>query len=159
MKSSDNEVRFRVGELAERFGLATHVLRHWEDMGLLSPERDSAGRRVYGEADAYRVAAILSNKAAGMSLEQIRAMIDAGAADRREALMAHLADLEQRMAEMERSRHMTQHALECRAHDITQCPNFRSHVEGIVAGEESMFLIRWKNLHDGASPRQPGGAR
>jgi len=158
MKSRDDGVRWRVGELAERFGVATHVLRHWEDMGLLAPERDSAGRRVYGEADAYRVAAILSNKAAGMSLEQIKALMDADAVDRREALVAHLADLEQRMAEMERSRHMTQHALECRAHDITQCQNFRAHVAGIVSGEESTFLVRWKNLHQGSGHGAPSSA-
>lgn len=155
---SEESIRWSVGQLAERFGVATHVLRHWEDMGLLSPERDSAGRRVYGEPDAYRVAAILSSKAAGMSLEQIRALIDADAADRRKALTAHLADLEQRMAEMERSRHMTQHALDCRAHDITQCPNFRSHVAGIVSGEEATFLIRWKNLHERSGQGSPSGA-
>ena len=28
-----------IGELAARFGLATHVLRHWEAVGLLGPER------------------------------------------------------------------------------------------------------------------------
>lgn len=158
MKSREREIRWRVGELAERFGLATHVLRHWEEMGLLAPERDAGGRRVYGEADAYRVAAILSSKAAGMSLEQIRALLDATAADRRAALTAHLEDLEQRMAEMERSRHMTEHALECRAHDITECPRFRAHVAGIVAGEESRFLLRWKSEHDGPGHRRPAGA-
>ncbi|WXK67305.1 MerR family DNA-binding transcriptional regulator [Nonomuraea sp. N2-4H] len=26
-----------IGEVAARFGLAPHVLRHWEAMGLLSP--------------------------------------------------------------------------------------------------------------------------
>jgi MerR family copper efflux transcriptional regulator len=36
-----------IGDLAARFGLATHVLRHWEEMGLLRPARTSAGRRRY----------------------------------------------------------------------------------------------------------------
>ncbi|MER5317779.1 MerR family transcriptional regulator [Streptosporangium roseum] len=26
-----------IGDVAARFGPATHVLRHWESMGLLSP--------------------------------------------------------------------------------------------------------------------------
>jgi hypothetical protein len=30
-------LEYTIGELAARFGLATHVLRHWEDVGLLSP--------------------------------------------------------------------------------------------------------------------------
>ena len=123
-----------MGELAARFDLETHVLRYWEDMGLLSPERDEAGRRVYREDDAFRVAAILSNKLAGMSLEQIRGLLDATADGRREMLRAHLAELDRRQRDIERSRHMTEHALECRAHDITTCPNFQAHVADIVAG-------------------------
>ncbi|MER7797561.1 MerR family transcriptional regulator [Microbacterium sp. NPDC096154] len=123
-----------VGELAERFGLATHVLRHWEDMGLLAPERDGAGRRRYGEADAYRVAVIVASKAAGMSLEKIRALVDSSARARHRILEAHLADIDERMVALERSRRMARHALECEAHDISMCPNFRANVADIVTG-------------------------
>lgn len=146
--NSDTTVRWSVGELGERFGLATHVLRHWEDVGLLTPERDGIGRRVYSEQDVYRVAVIVSSKAAGMSLDQIRALIDAESDGRRDILREHLADLEARMAEMERSRHLTEHALECRAHDIANCPNFRAHVSDIVAGTRHRF----------AAPHRPVGA-
>ncbi len=134
MKSSRNQIRWSVGELADRFELPTHVLRHWESVGLLAPERDAAGRRRYREDDAYRVAAIVSSKAAGMRLDQIRSLLDSGADGRRQILTNHLADLAGRMAEMERSRHLTEHALECRAHDVANCPNFRSHVADLVAG-------------------------
>jgi len=41
-------MEFTIGELAARSGVATPVLRHWEDVGLLSPDRRVAGRRVYG---------------------------------------------------------------------------------------------------------------
>jgi DNA-binding transcriptional MerR regulator len=133
MKSSP-ERTWSIGELATRFDLPTHVLRHWEDEGLLAPARDTAGRRRYVEADAYRIAAIVANKAAGMSLEQVRSLLDASAEDRRTALEQHLADLAARVAAIERSQQMTEHALECRAHDVAQCPNFRNHVSDIVAG-------------------------
>lgn len=150
MKSREDHVRWTVGELADRFELPTHVLRHWETMGLLAPERDSAGRRRYREADAYRVAAIVSSKAAGMSLDQIRSLLDAGADDRRRILTEHLTDLAARMAEMERSRHLTEHALECRAHDVANCPNFRAHVADLVAGNR-------RGLHPGRHPvHDPG---
>ncbi|MGK5741478.1 MerR family transcriptional regulator [Micromonospora sp. URMC 103] len=45
--------------------MATHVLRHWEDVGLLSPARRVAGRRVYGSAHVTRLAEILLAKEAG----------------------------------------------------------------------------------------------
>jgi MerR family transcriptional regulator, copper efflux regulator len=128
-----------VGELAERFGLATHVLRYWEEAGLLSPGRDTAGRRRYGRDDVVRVAVILRSKAAGMSLDQIRVLLDAGAQGRRELLGAHVAVLDRRMDEMARSREMTLHALECRAHDVATCPRFRAGVEDLLDGDVAAF--------------------
>jgi len=136
MKSSA-EIDLSVGELAARFGLATHVLRHWEDVGLLAPARDGGGRRRYGRDDIYRVAVIVRNKAAGMSLEQILVLLDAESWDRHQVLEDHIADLDRRMLEMQRSREMTEHALRCRAHDIATCPRFRDHVEDLVAGTAS----------------------
>jgi DNA-binding transcriptional MerR regulator len=123
-----------VGEVAARFDLETHVLRHWEDVGLLSPGRDAAGRRRYRYGDVVRVAVVVRNKAAGMSLDQIRVLLDADAADRHAVLQAHLDDLERRMAEMRRSREMTEHAMRCRAHDVASCPRFREHLAGLVDG-------------------------
>lgn len=129
MKSS----HWTVGEVADRFDLPTNVLRHWESVGLVTPERDSAGRRRYGRADVVRIAVVQRSKLAGMSLEQIRHLLDAGSEGRHEVLHQHLADLELRMEEMRRSRAMTRHALECRAHDISTCPNFRHQVEDLLS--------------------------
>lgn len=131
MKSSVHAI----GDVAARFGLETHVLRHWEDVGLLRPDRDRAGRRRYVDDDLVRVAVILRSKAAGMGLDDIRVLLDEEAPSRHEVLEAHVADLDRRMHEMERSREMTMHALRCRAHDILECRRFRSLVDDVVAGE------------------------
>ncbi|MFI0804087.1 MerR family transcriptional regulator [Amycolatopsis lurida] len=69
MKSST----LSVSEVAARFGLATHVLRHWESVGLLKPAR-AGDRRRYDDNDLYRIAIILRSKEAGLSLEGIREM-------------------------------------------------------------------------------------
>ena len=130
MKSSP----FSIGDVATRFGLATHVLRHWEDAGLLAPDRDGADRRLYRDEDLVRVAVILRSKAAGMTLEQIAVLLDDQAPSRHRVLEEHIADLDRRMIEMQRSREMTEHALRCRAHDITECARFRSLVADVVAG-------------------------
>jgi len=130
MKSSP----WSIGDTAARFGLPTHALRHWEDVGLLHPERDSANRRFYGPDDIVRIAVILRNKAAGMSLEQIGVLLDREARDRHDVLSAHVAELDRRMVELRRSREMTEHALRCRAHDVTSCPRFRQHVEDVLDG-------------------------
>lgn len=131
-----------IGEAAARFGLETHVLRHWEDAGLLRPYRDAAGRRRFHDEDNVRIAVILRNKAAGLSLEQIRVLLDEGAPDRHRVLQEHIDELDRRAADIAHARAMTEHALRCRAHDITECPRFRSHVEDVLAGG-----ARWRLVH------------
>lgn len=121
-----------IGDAAKRFDLDTHVLRHWETVGLLTPVRDAADRRRYVPDDLVRIAVIVRSKAAGMSLEQIAVMLDADAPERHRVLEEHIADLDRRMDEMRRSREMTQHALSCRAHDIATCPRFKAAVEDLV---------------------------
>ena len=143
MKSTSSRagpvVDWSIGEIADRFGLETHVLRHWEDMRLLAPVRDPAGRRRYGRDDVVRVATVIRSKAAGMSLEQIQVLLDGEAAGRHQVLEAHIADLDRRMEEMVRSRAMTEHALRCRAHDIATCPRFSAILEDLISGEAGTF--------------------
>src|SRR4051794_39911831 len=141
MKSSGLDLDWSIGEAADRFGLETHVLRHWEDVGLLAPARDPGGRRRYGRDDVVRVAIVIRNKAAGMSLEQIQVLLDAEAAGRHQVLERHLADLDRRMEEMRRSREMTEHALRCRAHDVATCPRFSAIVEDLVSGSLAAFPL------------------
>jgi MerR family copper efflux transcriptional regulator len=124
-----------IGDTAARFGLATHVLRHWEDVGLLAPERDGADRRRYGDDDLVRIAVILRSKAAGMTLDQIIVLVgDDHGPKRHKVLQDHIADLDQRMEDMQRSREMAVHAFECEAHDITTCPHFRSFIADVLEG-------------------------
>ncbi|MEO3930109.1 MerR family transcriptional regulator [Micromonosporaceae bacterium B7E4] len=122
-------MEYTIGELAARFGLATHVLRHWEDMGLLSPARRVAGRRVYGPVHVTRVAEILLGKDAGFSLEQLRELFTAPDRDRRrEVLRGQLAQVRARMARLALSQTLLEHGLRCRHPDYQSCPRFQAMV-------------------------------
>lgn len=126
--NSESAQEYAIGELAARFGLATHVLRHWEDMGLLSPAR-RAGRRVYGPAHMTRVAEIMAGKDAGFSLEQLRELFAAPDRDRRrEVLRAQLAQVRQRIARLTLSQTLLQHGLRCQHPDYQSCPRFQAMV-------------------------------
>ncbi|QGG40909.1 MerR family transcriptional regulator [Aeromicrobium yanjiei] len=127
-----------IGDTAARFGLETHVLRHWEDKGLLAPARDGADRRLYGDDDLVRIAVIVRSKAAGMTLDQIGVLLADDHGSRRHAvLQEHLADLDRRMEEMRRSRAMAVHAFECEAHDMTRCPGFRATIADVLDGSST----------------------
>lgn len=124
MKSS---VTMSIGEIAARFGLATHVLRHWEAMGLLTPARIGADRRRYGTDDLYRVAAILRAKEAGFSLDDVRAMISTSDPVERRAILARQrAELARRIAEAQASLELIDCALDCEHEDLPGCPHFQA---------------------------------
>jgi MerR family transcriptional regulator, copper efflux regulator len=126
---------YTIGELAARFGLATHVLRHWEDMGLLSPARREAGRRVYGPAHVTRVAEITIGKDAGFSLEQLRELFAApDRARRREVLRAQLAQVRERIARLTLTETLLEHAARCRNPDYQSCPHFQAMVAARLDG-------------------------
>jgi MerR family transcriptional regulator, copper efflux regulator len=118
-----------IGQLADHFGLATHVLRHWESVGLLHPVRRVNGRRRYTEDDLTRVAIIVHGRQVGFSLDELRVMLTADeAATRREVLRRHRDELERRIAQAQASKAVVDHALACTHDDFMSCPNFRQLV-------------------------------
>lgn len=149
MKSSP----WSIGDTAARFGLPTHVLRHWESVGLLDPERDGGGRRRYADDDVVRVAVIVRSKAAGMSLDQIRVLLDDDAPERHAILQSHLDELDRRMRELESARAMTAHAFECDQHDIATCPNFVATVADLLDGGAWPTQVRPVAPHPTTPPR------
>jgi DNA-binding transcriptional MerR regulator len=137
MKSSTGSEQFiGIGDLAARFGLATHVLRHWEARQLLKPARDSAGRRRYRASDVTRVAVILRSKEAGMSLDTIRSFsTTVDPTTRRDILSREARNLRTLISAAQSSLELIEGALGCEHEDITECPRFRQVVaERIGAG-------------------------
>lgn len=65
-----------IGELSRRSGLAPSALRYYEETGLLTAERDAAGRRRYPRSMLRRVAFVRAAQQVGLSLDQIRAALD-----------------------------------------------------------------------------------
>ena len=131
MSAPDGEMA--IGQLAAHFGLATHVLRHWEAVGLLAPASRVSGRRRYRREHVLRVAAILIGKEAGLSLEDLREVLGTTPANRRDILERHHAALKRRMAGMQAATDLVEHALDCSSGDFTRCPTFQQIVETVSA--------------------------
>lgn len=69
------DATYTITELAREFGLTTRAIRFYEDHGLIAPAR--AGRnRVYGHRDKVRLKLTLRGKRLGLSLSEIRELID-----------------------------------------------------------------------------------
>ena len=129
MKSSP----MTIGQVAGRFGLPTHVLRHWESVGLLSPARVEGDRRRYTSDDLFRVASILRLKEAGLPLPDIRAFLGAREpAARKEVLRRNHRALQARMAALRAASELLEAGLKCSHEDIVTCPNYQAGLAELV---------------------------
>ncbi|MBX6751162.1 MAG: MerR family transcriptional regulator [Micromonosporaceae bacterium] len=129
MKSS---AAWSIGDVARRFGLPTHVLRHWESMGLLAPARDRSGQRRYREADLRRVALILMGKEVGFSLGELRTLLGTGnPMDHPEILQRHLTALTDRIARATAAKELIEHGLSCPV-PFEECPHAREQIEARI---------------------------
>ena len=100
---------FSIGELATEFDVTPRAIRFYEDQGLLAPRRDGQ-RRIYTPRDRTRLKLTLRGKRLGLTLAEIRELIDMyepGRDERpqlerfREVLEAHRRSLLQQRADIE----------------------------------------------------------
>ena len=75
MHSSTVTVEYSISDLCKDFDITTRTIRHYEDLGLLSPSRRGQSR-VYTPSDRTRLRLILRGKRLGLSLEDSRQIID-----------------------------------------------------------------------------------
>ena len=64
-----------IGELCEEFGVTARALRFYEDEALIAPERRGT-QRLYTDRDRARLAWILRGKRVGLSLADIKELLD-----------------------------------------------------------------------------------
>ena len=66
---------YSISELAREFDVTPRAIRFYEDQGLLAPKRDGQ-RRIYTPRDRTRLKLTLRGKRLGLTLSEIRELID-----------------------------------------------------------------------------------
>ncbi|PZR34935.1 MAG: MerR family transcriptional regulator [Azospira oryzae] len=90
-------VSYSVKELSEIAGVSVRTLHLYDEIGLLKPStRTEARYRLYGENELLRLQQILFYKELGISLEEIRSILDDPEFDLLQALESHKVALSQR---------------------------------------------------------------
>ncbi|GMA14892.1 MerR family transcriptional regulator [Deinococcus metallilatus] len=91
-------MKLRIGELARRTSLTVRTLRHYDQIGLLTPAgRTEAEHRLYSETDLRTLQQIQSLKAIGLPLGQIRAALQDPDHDPQRVIAEHIRMLEEQM--------------------------------------------------------------
>ena len=104
MPARDDATR-TIAQVAEEFGVTHRTVRHYEDLGLISPERRGTVR-LYHRRDRTRLNLILRGKRLGFPLDQIRTIIDLYDAPRgkRSQLQYVLDQIDDRRTDLEQRR-------------------------------------------------------
>jgi DNA-binding transcriptional MerR regulator len=142
---------YRIGEVSQATGVTPEALRFYEKQGLLpTSHRSAAGARRYAASAVTRVRFIKQAQAVGLTLKDIQVLVTSRDGTSRAAcrkiravLAARIADLDQRMAELQSFRAvLTDHleacdqALDTRAD--TDCPT----IDAIARGDGSREEVR-----------------
>jgi len=96
---------YSIGELAREFDVTPRAIRFYEDQGLLAPRR-AGQRRIYTLRDRTRLKLTLRGKRLGLTLSEVRELIDMyePGRDERPQLERFLAVLAQHRSSLEQQR-------------------------------------------------------
>ncbi len=119
-----------IGQASARSGVSAKMIRHYESLGLLPVvQRTDAGYRQYGEREVHTLRFIHRARTLGFSMAEIAALLKLwqnkrrASADVKRIAMAHVADLEQRIAEMQSMKQTLTHLAHCcQGNSRPDCP-------------------------------------
>lgn len=119
-----------IGEAASTSGISAKMIRHYESIQLIKPSvRTDAGYRTYNENDLHTLRFIKRARTLGFSLDQIRDLLSLwndshrASADVKAIALAHVAELDKRVAELSEMRDTLQHlAQSCSGDARADCP-------------------------------------
>jgi DNA-binding transcriptional MerR regulator len=119
-----------IGAVATLSGKRPSSIRYYEQIGLLPPAARASGRRVYGPDTVRTLAVIETGQRAGLSLDEIRALLSAKPDDQaaierlREVAIRKLPQVKELIERTELVRDWLEAAARCECPSLEECPLF-----------------------------------
>ena len=67
---------YKIGEISKIYGFSKDSLMYYEDLGILKPDRDTNGYRMYSIQDLYRLNLIKELRTLGFSMKKIKEYLE-----------------------------------------------------------------------------------
>lgn len=113
-----------IGELARRAEVAATTLRYYERIGLIKSPTRVGGQRRYDDSIVARLDVIRLCKAAGFALDEIQLLFADDVPGRpasRALAETKLAEIDARIAELQRAREIVEWGMRCTCPSIDDC--------------------------------------
>lgn len=118
-----------IGDASKRAGLPPKTIRYYEDIGLVTPLRDTNGYRSFRSSDMHKLAFLGRARALGFTIEDCRNLLALwddqarASADVRAIAKQHLAKIESKIADLQAIRDTLTHLVhECAGDARPDCP-------------------------------------
>ncbi|RCG16901.1 MerR family transcriptional regulator [Streptomyces diacarni] len=115
----------RIGEAAARLGVSTHLLRHWEAEGLITPHRTAGDARRYDPELLDALSIAVKCRQAGLPLNVIAQLLNGRREDRRHLIAQQRDVIDRQRARLERTATFLDHVLDCSHPVVRECPECR----------------------------------
>ena len=123
-----------IGELSARTGLSVSAIRFYEGRGLVEPIRTAGNQRRFLRSDIRRLSFAMIAQQCGLSIDQIATELKKlpmgrtpTQADWRRISRTFLADIDRRIALLERTRKKLDECLGCGCLSLKRCGLFNRH--------------------------------
>ncbi|HUJ86481.1 MAG TPA: Cu(I)-responsive transcriptional regulator [Burkholderiales bacterium] len=119
-----------IGAAARRSGVSAKMIRHYEGIGLIpKAARTCSGYRTYSDRDVHTLRFVRQARSLGFSIKQIEQLLGLWRNQRRSSrdvkalALEHVAELDQRIAELEAMKRTLQAlAARCHGDERPECP-------------------------------------
>ena len=135
-----------IGEVAKRSGITIRALRHYENIGLLKPQRTESRQRVYAYRDITRLQHIQMLKRTGLSLNQIKKLVFASDWQAEDILMAQRDLAAEELEKAKAKLAMLEEAIACTAAGEPADLSILCNI--IKMGEHAVSEEKWQKVWD-----------
>lgn len=118
-----------ISDAAAQTGLPAKTIRYYEEIGLITPLRDTNGYRVFGDTDLHKLTFLARSRALGFSIEDCRALLalyedqSRASSDVKRIARAHLDEIEVKIADLNAMRDTLSDLVRaCAGDDRPDCP-------------------------------------